>query len=319
MIPGLTSLLPESYQNIVRQHVTKLLDSDRFRSGTRESILLRYLVESHLSGRIVGERDIARDAFRKSDEFAPLLDPSVRVAARNLRSKLVLYYATYGEDEPLRIELPPRTYAIRVKEQAPSKITKQLIMSGNRSLNKTEKQVDSVKWARSADGVLSLYNEIDWRGLFANARRLDLLFAYAQTWRHNNIIELEQLIERRNSRIRLLLPDPQYQLAVTVLARRSECDEGELKRRILEAADQFKDLGKRPESRGVVQVKYLKFIPLYGLFSFDSGSVLVLHSHREGRHGNPTFLLQDGTIGTYLAREFEALFKLKSKRWIRNA
>ncbi len=62
---------------------------------------------------------------------------------------------------------------------------------------KLDKELDPLKQAGLADGSLSFYNEIEWRNLFENTKNVDLLFAYARTWRNNNRVELKCIITGR--------------------------------------------------------------------------------------------------------------------------
>lgn len=149
---------------------------------------------------------------------------------------------------------------------------------------------------------------INWKHLFETSKNIDLLFAYAQTWRQSNVVELERFITNSEHTVRVLLPNPNYPLAVKVVALRSRKSEKYLKQLIEEAAEQFNNLKKYNTCKAYIEVKFLNFIPLYGWFSFDEQSVLTLHSHRKGRRGNPTFLLCDGVVTRHLKEDFDALF-----------
>ena len=74
--------------------------------------LLRFLVEETLAGRgeSITEPLLGVRVFNRGEEFDPRTDPIVRVQAHHLRARLAGYYAGPGAADPLRIELPGRTY-----------------------------------------------------------------------------------------------------------------------------------------------------------------------------------------------------------------
>jgi hypothetical protein len=81
-------------------------------------------VERTLDGQAesLKERTIGIDVFGRAVEYDPSDDATVRVKAGEVRKRLGLYYATEGQHEAIRIELPAGTYApefIRVDLQAP--------------------------------------------------------------------------------------------------------------------------------------------------------------------------------------------------------
>lgn len=69
-------------------------------------------MEETLAGRAdrLKEYSLGAEVFGRGAEFDPRMDPIVRVQARNLRARLVQYYAGPGDSDPILIELPKRTY-----------------------------------------------------------------------------------------------------------------------------------------------------------------------------------------------------------------
>lgn len=72
-------------------------------------------------GAEIKEHVLAVSFFGRNESFNPQTDAIVRTEASRLRAKLRNYYSTDGCDDPVIIELPPRTYvpAFRLRE-APS-------------------------------------------------------------------------------------------------------------------------------------------------------------------------------------------------------
>ena len=97
---------------VVQQQLDRVLSSRQFVDTTRLARFLRYLVEQTLAGNddALKGYSIGLDVFDKPDDFDPALDTIVRVQASKLRSRLELYYATEGADDPLRILVPKGSY-----------------------------------------------------------------------------------------------------------------------------------------------------------------------------------------------------------------
>jgi TolB-like protein len=103
--------------NAVRNQVDKILASDIFAGSKKLSQLLVFLVNESLEGHSPNEYSIGVDVFQKHESFDPRIDPLVRVHIGRLRNKLNKYRAMVGEQDPIEIELPPRSYvpSIRMK------------------------------------------------------------------------------------------------------------------------------------------------------------------------------------------------------------
>jgi hypothetical protein len=101
-------LAPES----IRAAVERAVESPQLDSCPSLCRFLRYVVEETLAGRggNIKEYSLGLEVFHRGESFDPRLDPIVRVQARNLRLRLARYYAGPGAGNPLRIELPKRTY-----------------------------------------------------------------------------------------------------------------------------------------------------------------------------------------------------------------
>jgi adenylate cyclase len=110
----------ESSRNVnaarVQACVDKMLATDIFAQAERQRRLLAYLVSETLCGR--GDRlkgyTIAMAVFDRGADFDPAIEPIVRVEAARLRAKLREYYDGEGRSDPLRIEIPKGSYAIRI-------------------------------------------------------------------------------------------------------------------------------------------------------------------------------------------------------------
>jgi adenylate cyclase len=97
----------------IRDQLSTVLDSALFAHAERLGRFLKFVVDETLDGRAdrLNQYPIAIEVFDRDETFDPAIDAIVRVEAGRLRSKLIEYYAELGCDDPIRIELPKRTYA----------------------------------------------------------------------------------------------------------------------------------------------------------------------------------------------------------------
>lgn len=96
----------------VRGALHRIFESQGFRASRRSQDFLRYVVERTLDGQSesLKERSIGIDVFGRSATYDPSDDATVRVKAGEVRKRLGHYYATEGQHEEIRIELPAGTY-----------------------------------------------------------------------------------------------------------------------------------------------------------------------------------------------------------------
>ena len=104
----------------IREQLSAVRNSALFAHADRLARFLNFVVDETLDGR--GDRlnqyAIAMDVFDRDETFDPSIDAIVRVEAGRLRSKLLEYYAELGRDDPIRIELPKRSYAAKFHKRS---------------------------------------------------------------------------------------------------------------------------------------------------------------------------------------------------------
>jgi TolB-like protein len=90
-----------------------VLTSSAFAPSRRSREFLSYVVTEQLAGRgdRLSERTVGRRALGLDGTFDGRRDSSVRVRATRVRAALTAYYTGGGALDPVRIELPPGTYA----------------------------------------------------------------------------------------------------------------------------------------------------------------------------------------------------------------
>ncbi len=100
-------------RGVVEKQLERVLASSHFAETTRLKRFLRYLVERALAGDAESLKGyaIGIDVFDRPDDFDPSIDTIVRVQAGKLRTRLDLFYAGDGRDDPVRITIPKGSYA----------------------------------------------------------------------------------------------------------------------------------------------------------------------------------------------------------------
>jgi hypothetical protein len=101
----------------IRSQLSRLVDSDPFRSSPSLVKLLVFCVDTMLAGEeeSLKETTIGVACFGRSPGYDPKIDPIVRVSARRLRGKLDLFYENEGREDAIRIDLPKGGYVPRVE------------------------------------------------------------------------------------------------------------------------------------------------------------------------------------------------------------
>jgi len=103
----------EQEEDAIRDQLSTVLESALFAHAERLCRFLKFVVDETLVGRAdhLNQYAIAIDVFDRDETFDPAIDAIVRVEAGRLRSKLLEYYDDLGREDPIRIELPKRSYA----------------------------------------------------------------------------------------------------------------------------------------------------------------------------------------------------------------
>lgn len=96
----------------IRIQLRRMLQCKFFRHSPRLSRFFTFTVEQALAGceQRLKEYAIALEVFGKPDTFDPRMDSAVRVAARQLRAKIDLYYLTDGAHDPVLVRYRPGDY-----------------------------------------------------------------------------------------------------------------------------------------------------------------------------------------------------------------
>jgi len=149
------------------------------------------------------------------------------------------------------------------------------------------------------------YRGFDWPGTFAKVHQFDLLFAYGRTWRGMNRVDLQRFAEKKQAKVRILLPNPNSPEVITELARRFSTTAETVQKEILEASRDFRKIFEKTSQFGLW---YLPLAPVYGWYRFDQLAVVTFYKHGQERTNVPTFIVeQGGTVFDFMMSEFENL------------
>jgi len=96
----------------LRVHLAEILQSPIFKASPRSQHLLTYVVEKALDGEfdLLKERLIGTELFGRSPGYDTGEDAIVRVAASDLRKRLLQFYGSGHSQTRFRIDLPPGSY-----------------------------------------------------------------------------------------------------------------------------------------------------------------------------------------------------------------
>jgi hypothetical protein len=83
--------------------------------------LLEYLIRRACDGVITDDRMIARDVFRRGDDFDTETDPIVRIQINRLRRRLEAHYEEVPSPIGLLIDKGASSLSARVSDVSPSK------------------------------------------------------------------------------------------------------------------------------------------------------------------------------------------------------
>lgn len=140
---------------------------------------------------------------------------------------------------------------------------------------------EQIQRAQLSGFSVSFYDNVPWDEMFNESNRLDLMVAYAATWRNTHQARLERFVSRNDSGLEVVLPDPEVTPTLEELARRFNMSPEEVRQRIIDATEFFKRLGTN--ARGVVRIYYHVRAPQFTFYRFNNRAVFATYRHRPGR------------------------------------
>lgn len=149
-------------------------------------------------------------------------------------------------------------------------------------------------------------DDVEWSDLFEGAAHVDIVVAYANTWRNTHRQRLQRVARAKSSRIRVFLPDPDDLQTMSNLAQRFDTTPESVVAKINEAITEYKSLAQ--PGGGVVEVYVRAGDALFSAYRFDGRAVLTLYSHgRERRTSVPTWVVTGGELFSFVRQEIDAI------------
>jgi hypothetical protein len=151
--------------------------------------------------------------------------------------------------------------------------------------------------------------DVEWSDLFAGATRLDVVAAYARTWRNNHAERLRGLAALSGGRLRIFLPDPDDSATMEIFAKRFNMSVDKIKDTVREAIRDYTAFDRA--GGGGVEVWVRSGDLVFSCYRFDHrAAVLALYSHsKERRTSVPTLVVGRGRLFRFVSEELEAIEK----------
>ncbi len=92
----------------IREQIQRILESELFRPSETQRRLFKYLAEKSLAGEAddLKEYSVGVDALGRPASYDPQRDSTVRLQSGRLRQKLLEYYLTQGQNDPVLVDFP---------------------------------------------------------------------------------------------------------------------------------------------------------------------------------------------------------------------
>jgi hypothetical protein len=119
--PHTYELVPKWQRDVILHELELVLENPLFRSSKRCQQFLRYSVQHVLDGELdhLKERSIGIAVFERPSSYDTGEDSIVRVTAKEVRSRLIQYYASLATEPPVRLEIAPGSYKTEFRWPGP--------------------------------------------------------------------------------------------------------------------------------------------------------------------------------------------------------
>jgi hypothetical protein len=148
-------------------------------------------------------------------------------------------------------------------------------------------------------------DDVAWNDLIVGCMKVDIVVAYARTWRGHHLERLRAVAKRKDTRLRVFLPNPDDARTMEILAARFGSDVDGVRAEVRGAITDF--CGLASPGGGVVEVWVRPGDVVFSCYRFDQRAVLTLYSHAKRRTSVPTFVMKAGTLWTFVYGELQAI------------
>lgn len=100
----------------LKDHLKEIIEGKAFKGSSRSIRLLEYILDQTIAGHFdaLKERVIGVEVFGRSPSYETGEDSIVRVAAGDVRKRLMQHYAMYGTNSGFRLSLPLGSYVLEI-------------------------------------------------------------------------------------------------------------------------------------------------------------------------------------------------------------
>ncbi|QCW49540.1 hypothetical protein FE634_02325 [Nocardioides dongxiaopingii] len=147
--------------------------------------------------------------------------------------------------------------------------------------------------------------DVEWDRLIRGATKMDIVVSYAGTWRGTHYEALEHLVAKKNSQLRVFLPDPDHRPTVETIAAGFGMTYEGLQPKIAEAVKEFSQLGNN--STGTVEIYVRKNYFVFSCYRLDDTAIIAFNSHQQKRHKVPTLVVDRGAVWDFVSEEIESI------------
>lgn len=139
------------------------------------------------------------------------------------------------------------------------------------------------------------HGRIDWEECFKGSKSITIFFIYGRTWRNTNREFIKNFSRRKDTELKVILPDYKNKELMSELSRSIQYTTDELERLIKDAIKDFTKLAsKRMKEEGKISIWLSNVFPVYCCYLFDSHGIFTLYSLTKEKVEVPTFQVKSG-------------------------
>ena len=161
--------------------------------------------------------------------------------------------------------------------------------------------------ASGLTGATMDWATVPWGDLIESSRDISVFIAYGSSWRKNHWTRLTDFASKKENRLRLILPDPNDDPTVAILAQRFSYTPEKTRGLILEMAQEM--AGLYSEGGADIRIYYRAGDPTYTMYKFDECIVVSLYANRRERGEIPVLTLRKGSMFDFFVKDLEAILK----------
>lgn len=150
----------------------------------------------------------------------------------------------------------------------------------------------SLRESGIVDVVREFPTDVEWEELFSRVKTLDVFTVFSRMWRKANTKRLETTFGTKGVLIRVILPDPDNEQLMGVLAARRGWTVPKVRDEIRQAEEFYRSL-VTPTGASVEFIK-MEIVQMHGLFKFDDVIVVKLYGHERRERLGPALVVKRG-------------------------